>query len=316
MRYVITGGSGYLGSRLVEKLAEQDETERIVLTDIRPPRATHPKTEYRELDIRSPEMTSLLEAEKPDALVHLAFILNPIHDEALMYDIDVNGTQNALEAAERAGVSQVLVASSATAYGAWPDNPVPIPEEQPVRGTPEFPYARDKAEIDRMTQLWAAQHPDRVVTIVRPAMVYGPAVDNYLVRTWERFPFFPLLNGDNPPVQFVHEDDVVDALTGLIDQRKPGAFNIGGDGALTWGACAEMVGLRARPVRAKTMRTVMKALWAVRFPRVETPPGNADFIRYPWVIANEKLKREIGWQPKYDSREAFETAIKARGIAT
>jgi UDP-glucose 4-epimerase len=70
-----------------------------------------------------------LERERPDALVHLlvhlAFILNPSHDEHLMYDVDVNGTHNVLEAGGAAGTPQVLVTSSASAYGAFPDNPVP-----------------------------------------------------------------------------------------------------------------------------------------------------------------------------------------------
>ena len=99
-----------------------------------------------------------------------------------MYDVDVNGTQAVLQAASEAGVEQVLVTSSVAAYGAFPDNPVPIAEDQPVRGQPDFPYARDKAEADRVCQLWAAEHPDRVMTIVRPAIVFGPNVDNYISR--------------------------------------------------------------------------------------------------------------------------------------
>src|SRR5688572_13160178 len=98
-----------------------------------------PKTEFVKGDVRDFEaMRSLLERERPDALVHLAFVLNPIHDEARMYDIDVNGTEAVLRAATEAGTGHVLVTSSATAYGAFPDNPVPITEDWPVRGAPDF----------------------------------------------------------------------------------------------------------------------------------------------------------------------------------
>ena len=78
-------------------------------------------------------------------------MLNPIRDEQTMYDIDVNGTQNVLDAASAAGVPHLLVASSTTAYGAWPDNPVPLTEDDPVRGMPNYEYARDKTEIDRIS---------------------------------------------------------------------------------------------------------------------------------------------------------------------
>ena len=127
-----------------------------------------------------------------------------------MYDVDVNGTQNVLDAASSAGVQHVLVTSSATAYGAFPDNPVPLTEEDPVRGAPDYAYARDKADADRLCQLWALRHPDRKMTIVRPCIVFGPSVNNYIVRFWTKQPFQADLGNLDGPMQFVHEDDVVD----------------------------------------------------------------------------------------------------------
>src|SRR5438094_9451933 len=97
MRYVVTGGSGYIGSRLIARLAERDETERIVISDIRPPSETHPKVAYERLDVRDAQRCrELLARERPDSLVHLAFVLNPMHDQNAMYDIDVGGTHNVL----------------------------------------------------------------------------------------------------------------------------------------------------------------------------------------------------------------------------
>ncbi|KKL97206.1 hypothetical protein LCGC14_1836790 [marine sediment metagenome] len=232
MKYLITGGSGYIGSRLTELLAERDDTEQVVISDLRPPRAPYPKTTYVEMDVRDPGMRTLLETEKPDVLIHLAFVLNPMHDEKKMYDIDVNGTQNVLHAATLAGTKHLLVTSSTTAYGAWPDNPVPMSEEHPVRGMPGYAYARDKTEIDRMCQLWAARHDDRTMTIVRPCIVFGPTVDNYLIRLWTNTPFTPIIKGVDAELQFVHEDDVVDALSRLVTERKPGIFNVTGDGTI------------------------------------------------------------------------------------
>src|SRR3954470_20381638 len=224
MRYVVTGGAGYIGTRLVEHLVERDDTERVVIADVRPPYSFRPKAEYQQLDVRDgARARELLERERPDALVHLAFIVNPMHDENLMYEIDVGGTHNMLEAASAAGTQHVLVISSSTAYGAFPDNPVPIEEDWPVRGVPDFEYARDKAESDRLCQLWALRHPDRTMTIARPCIVFGPTVDNFIVRAWTKQPFFADIGGADVPVQFVHEDDVVEALVRLVDGRNGGA---------------------------------------------------------------------------------------------
>ena len=127
MRYVITGGSGYIGTRLVNLLSRREDTERIVICDVAPPRGYKPKTEFERLDVRDrAAVRSVLERSRADALVHLAFILNPSHDEHFMYDVDVNGTQTVLDAAAEAGIGQVLVTSSAVAYGAFPDNPLPL----------------------------------------------------------------------------------------------------------------------------------------------------------------------------------------------
>src|SRR5438093_11716368 len=112
MRYLITGGSGYIGTRLTELLSGREETERIVNVDVRPPGATLPKTSFVSGDVRDSEaIRSLLEREEIDCLIHLAFILDPIRDEARMYDVDVNGTVAVLRAASEAEIGQVLVTS-------------------------------------------------------------------------------------------------------------------------------------------------------------------------------------------------------------
>jgi UDP-glucose 4-epimerase len=146
MRYLITGGSGYIGSTLIELLSDREETERIVNYDIRPPAKGSSGATFLGGDVRDhPKIKGLLESERIDCIVHLAFLLDPSRDEARMYDIDVNGTVSVLRAASEAGTAQILVTSSATAYGAFPDNPRPIAEDWPVRGVADFSYARDKA---------------------------------------------------------------------------------------------------------------------------------------------------------------------------
>jgi UDP-glucose 4-epimerase len=313
MRYLITGGSGYIGGRLIELLAEREDTERIVILDLRPPTVPWPKTTYVEMDIRDQRVRPLLEAETPDALVHLAFVLNPLHDEEKMYDIDVNGTQNVLHAASGAGIEHLLVVSSTSAYGAWPDNPVPLREDHPVRGMPYYEYARDKTEVDRMCQLWAAQHPDRAMTIVRPCIVFGPNVDNYIIHFWEQAPFIPLPDGVDLELQYVHEDDVVDAVSRLLLGRTAGIFNLTGDGTVSLSEGAELAGLKTRRVPFGAYRRLVSALWRLKLPRAEAPPGQIDFTRFPWIASNEKIKATLGWQPRFTSRQAFEIALDAKG---
>ena len=164
MRYLITGGSGYIGTRLVELLSRREDTEKIVICDVAPPKGGYrPKTEFERVDVRDRgAVHSALQRANPDVLVHLAFILNPSHDEDFMYDVDVNGTHNVLEAAAEAGI----------AAGARDDlRRRPTARSRTTRcrsprtircaAWPRFSYARDKTESDRICQLWALQHPER-----------------------------------------------------------------------------------------------------------------------------------------------------------
>jgi UDP-glucose 4-epimerase len=312
MRYVITGGSGYIGSRLVDLLSRREETERIVICDLAPPASYRPKTEFERVDVRDRDgVRTVLQRAEADALIHLAFILNPSHDEHLMYDVDVNGTHNVLEAAAAAGTRQVLVTSSSTAYGAFRDNPVPLTEDDPVRGVASFAYARDKTESDRLCQLWAAAHLDRLMTIVRPCIVFGPNVDNYLVRLWTKTPFSADAGQLDNPIQFVHEDDVVEAITALLLGRHAGPFNVAGDGLMTLRECAEVIGSPIRRMPLRAYRGLARAMWRAHLS--EAPPGQIEFALYPWIVSNEKLKRTTGWSPKHTSRETFEITMRAHG---
>jgi UDP-glucose 4-epimerase len=312
MRYLITGGAGYIGSRLVDLLARREDTEKIVICDLAPPAVYRPKTEFERVDVRDRDaVRAVLERSAADALIHLAFILNPSHDEQFMYDVDVNGAHNVLEAAAAAGTSQVLVASSSTAYGAFPDNPVPLTEEDPVRGVPGFPYARHKTESDRLCQLWAAAHPDRVMTIVRPCIVFGPSVHNYIVRLWTKVPFTADAGQLDSPIQFVHEDDVVEAMSALLLGRHAGAFNVAGDGLMTLRECSEIIGSPIKKMPLRAYRGLARTLWAARVS--EAPPGQIEFALHPWIVSNEKLKRTTGWSPRYTSRETFEITMRTHG---
>jgi UDP-glucose 4-epimerase len=278
---------------------------------VRPPRSFRPRTRFERLDVRDRQATrALLERIRPDALVHLAFLLDPIRDERLMYEVDVNGTQNVLDAAAAAATPQVLVTSSAAAYGAFPDNPEPIEEDWPVRGVASFSYARDKTDADRLCQLWALEHPERTMTIVRPCIVLGPSVDNSLVRLWTNQPFQVDVGNLERRVQFVHQDDVVEGIWHLLDGRQAGAYNVAADGTMTLRECADLIGVPVRRMPLWLYRAIARAFWRLRLS--ESPAGQLEFAIHPWVVSNEKLKR-TGWTPRHTSRETFEIAMRAHG---
>jgi UDP-glucose 4-epimerase len=314
LRYLITGGSGYIGSRVIDRLAELKTTEAIVNADLRPPEFRPRDSSFRQVDVRDPAaIAAAIAEEKPDVLIHLAFVVDPTHDEPEMYDTNVNGTFNVLAAASAGGVERVFVTTATMAYGPWPTNPVPIDEAQPVHGHSHYVYARHAAEADRIAQLWATLHRQRLMTIIRPCTVFGPGADNHLVRMWDTQSFFPDFGTGDQPTQFIHVDDAVTGIVALVDAATPGVYNLTPDGEITWHQCAAIAGIEVRGVREDSFTGLAGGMWRLKMSNVEIPPSFVDFFKYPYLASNQRLKMAVpGWQPEYSSRAVFEAQMAAR----
>ncbi|MDA8137673.1 MAG: NAD-dependent epimerase/dehydratase family protein [Desulfobacteraceae bacterium] len=142
-KVMISGVSGYIGSRIAAAMDQREAVAEIVGIDIRPPRVQSEKLKFFSLDVRAP-LVDLMRAHHVDTVIHAAYVLPPIHDTALMEAINVTGTRNVLEAAAETGVEHLLYTSSTTAYGFHPDNETPLIEESPLRGNDDFTYAKNK----------------------------------------------------------------------------------------------------------------------------------------------------------------------------
>ena len=295
MRYVVTGGSGYLGQRLVDRLAAREDTERVVVVDLHPPRSVAANVEYEFLDVRDAESAqTLLRREGADAVVHMAAIVGRGEDENATRDVNVGGTNNVLAAAVSAGTPHFVFVSSIAGYGAPGDAARALDEDAPMRGDPDFDYARDAANADRLTQLWAARNRDHTTSIVRPCIVLGPHAESSMVRLWTEKPFAARFAPFDQPIQFLHEDDFIDALLTLIDARRGGVFNMAGEGTVTLGECAELAGLKRG------------ALGAVRRKR---SLASYPFLTHSPLVSTERLRAMTGWIPSHSSRDAFAAAV-------
>ncbi len=311
----ITGSSGYIGSRLLDQLESDPEVEKVIGIDLKPPRRAFAKLEFHRMDVRDPSLRSLLREAGVDTVVHLAFVLNPIHDTALMHDIDVGGARNVLEATRGCGAGHLVVASSSSAFGAFPDNPEFLTEEHPPRRKGNFTYADDKCEVEWLLQDFIRDNPDTKVAVVRPCIVYGPNVDNYLSRFLLRLPAVPAIRGCRPEMQFVHEDDAASVFLEVMRQRASGYFHACGEGTVNVEEVASIAGKRLVSLPAGLAYRAVDLLWKLRFPLVEGPSGMLDFIRYRWVISDRATREKLGVSPRHSSREVVRIMVEshARG---
>jgi UDP-glucose 4-epimerase len=302
MRVGITGAAGYFGKKIIERLEENERCEHIVGISRRPWQHEYDKLTYHRLDVRSDALPALFASHGVDTVIHLAFMLNPIHDEQEMHDINVNGTKNVLAAAAEAGVKKLLMSSSTTVYGAQPDNPRRLTEQHPRRGNESrYYYARDKVRLEHICERWKQKHPGVIVTMLRPCLVMGPTVDQFYSHLLQ-WRMLPLVSGANPEMQFVHEDDVARAFEHFTVEDVGGVFNIVGDGTMRWRDIVETAGIRPVRIPRILLSPFLTLAWWLHL--VEVPPAIIDFIQYQWVAAGDKAKK-AGFTPRYSTRETL-----------
>ncbi len=301
----ITGVGGLIGRRLVRELDEHPEVSRVVGLDVRTPPALHsPKLDLRVADIRDPGFAGFLEGV--DVLVHLAFQMDPIQDEALMRAINIDGTHNVFESAAAAGVAKVVYVSTGAVYGAHPDNDFPLTEDSPIRPNADFNYAEHKAELERWLADWVPAHPDLAVTILRPSIVAGPGVENFITRLME-MPRFTAVKGHKPPQQFAHIDDVASALAHAVEHDLPGAYNVTSEGWLSFDEVTAISDVKIAWVPEEVAISAAERMWKLGLG--ESPPGFVQMVMHPWVMSVDKLMA-TGWRPKRSNRDALAELIE------
>lgn len=303
-RIAITGSSGYYGRKLIEHIRRESPETRLLGIDVISPREAAPH-EFVQADVRSPDMRAAIANFQPDTIVHLAFVVNPIRDTRLMSDINIGGTKNVFEAVRAIRPQRFLMASSATAYGAWPDNPVPITEDWRLKASTAFQYAADKTAVEAEVQALADELPDVAVAWTRPVIIGGKGVSNYLSRFVLNIPIIVLPNGNDVPLHFVHEDDCVAATWTILQSNARGPFNVGPPDCLPLTKIAQLTNRRAIKLPFWTMQFATTIWWGLRLPLFDFPPSLHHFIRHPWVVSPARLQNELGFQFRYSCEDTL-----------
>lgn len=303
----VTGASGLIGAPVVKALDGLEGIDRVITVDVADPREPLPGT-FRRGDVtdRASMLAALADA---DVVVHLAARFDTGHDLDRIRAVNVDAVELVADVAREVGARKLIVASSASAYGAHPDNPLPLPEEAPLRANPGLPYAEHKREIDLWLQRWAADQPDMTVTILRPAIVTGAGADNFAVRAM-LMPRIPVIRGHRPPLQFVHLDDVVSAVVHVVTHDLPGAYNVAAEGWLSLDEVAAILGRRFFEVPEEVAFAAAQRTYSLGVG--ELPEGTVNYFMHPWVVSVDKLVA-TGWRPVHTNRDALAAFVSAHG---
>jgi nucleoside-diphosphate-sugar epimerase len=237
-----------------------------------------------------------------DERADLKPVLEGVDAVVTMGSAPVEATRRVLDAAGDVGVEHVVHVSSATVYGAWPDNPVPLSEDAPLRPNPGFGPAAAHAEAERLVAEWKDAHPGTTAAVLRPAVVVGPGADRDLARALAGTAGLRPAEAARP-IQYVHEDDLADAVLVALRARLDGAYNVAPDGWVPDETARALAGGAAR--LALPERLARPLLAAGRALGMDRPlPGVEPYQRHPWVVAADRLQA-AGWQPAHTNEEAY-----------
>lgn len=301
----ITGASGYVGSRLLRKLENEEGISKLVAFDNLAPVVPIRNMAAYRTDVTKP-IDEALTKHNVSALVHLAFIATRGANRRgveTIRDTNLAALESVLESSARAGVNHIVYLSSHTVYGAHADNPIPLTDAAPLRPIPDFPYGYDKFLSEQMLQEFQETHPDIAVTILRSCMVLGPSAGNYITRAFFR-PWLLRVLGYNPPLQFVYEDDLARILTIVVQRRLSGVFNVAGDGVVFYKEFAELIKSRLINLPAFLAYGLVQLSWNLHVQRESTACG-LDLVRYPMVLSTGKFNKATGYRYWHTSLEAL-----------
>jgi nucleoside-diphosphate-sugar epimerase len=326
LKVAVTGPTGEIGQAVVGALERAREIESILGMARRPfdpGERGWKKVTYRRGDVLDKGAVAEL-VEDADVVLHLAFMIMGGASESRRVNLD--GSRNVFEAAVAAGAKRVVYASSVAAYGFHSDNPRPLTEDVPARGTANHYYSAQKAEVEAMLadSLYGS---DTAAYVFRPCIVAGPdaplLIDSLpytqiserlpgpVLRLLDGVPILkPVLPDPGVPFQLVHHDDVASAMrAAVLGRGTPGIYNLAGAGELTVKELAEELGWYSIPVPELAVDAVAEMIGRLGF-----LPAQAQWIaafREPVIMSTEKARRELRWRPRHDAKSTLRETVTA-----
>jgi nucleoside-diphosphate-sugar epimerase len=318
---VVTGASGNVGTSVLRKLALHGKVAEIVGLARRLPALQMPKTEWVAADIDSDDLVPIFAGA--DAVVHLAWAIQPSRDAEKLHAVNVDGSARVLDAVARAGVPALVYASSVGAYSPGPKDDPGVGESWPTDGIPSSFYSRHKAAVERLLDRFEIENPQVRCVRLRPGLIFksqaaseqrryfaGPLVPTFLMH-----PRFIPVVPDTPRLRFqaVHADDVAQAYClALVNDDARGAYNVAADPVLDPDRLAELLGARKLPVPGQLLRGAAALTWRLRLQ--PSPEGWVDMALGVPVMNTSRIREELGWDPDRSGGEALLELL--RGMRT
>lgn len=325
MRIVVVGGTGNVGTSLIEALGNEDEISSLLGLARRKPAWNPPKTSWAQADITRDDLCAHFEGA--DAVVHLAWLFQPTHNPLITWQNNVEGSIRVFRAVAQARVPVLVYASSVGVYSSGPKDRA-VDEHWPTQSLATAAYGREKAYVERLLDTFERDQAGTRVVRLRPGFIFkresasqqrrlfaGPLIPNPIAHK----ELIPIV-ADLPYFHFqaLHSSDAAEAYRLALLRPVEGAFNIAAEPVLDPSRLAGVLGARLVKLPRKAVRGAVAAAWHLRL--TPASPHLLDLVGQLPTMDTTRARAELGWSPQRSATDAIEAflegLIEAAGMDT
>jgi len=311
-KVLVTGAGGALAQRVINKLKLRREYDIVGVGFKESSYFDDTITNYR-IDFSKRGFEMVFREHQFDSVIHLGRILL-YEDTALRrYNVNVTGSKKIFDLSLKYGVQNMIVLSTFYVYGAHPYNPSLIDEMFPLKASNNSSHLADAVELEYLSSLYMLKYPELKTTILRPSNILGPGISNSVSLLLNR-KYVPCLLGFSPIMQFIHVDDLAEAVILAFETPKPGVYNVVTDDWVPYQRAIRMAGAVPFPIPPFPPALSRQAVRVLRLK--EFPDYLLNYYKYPVVLDGSLFKKTFPFKAKYSLTEIFDYYKKQKNLRT
>lgn len=297
---LITGVIGGLAQIVAKRLLDMGKD--VVGVDYRlKPDSLDNRIKFYRANYSKTRIEDIFKYHEFESVLHLGRV--SVFSEANRFDLNVVGSQKIMNLCATYNIKRLVVLSTFHVYGAHPENHTPISEDDPLRAGLKFPQIADAIQLDNMASTWIYKHPEVVTSVLRPTSIVGPNIQNTM-STLLRRPRINYILGYDPMLQFIHEEDLADAIVCAYEKPIRGVFNIAGNTSIPWKKAISL----SKGIVYALPGPVASVYWKLTS---GVPLYMVNFFKYPCIVSDKEFKSSFNWDAKINIEDTIWSTVSS-----